>query len=578
MKKDAAHKHEHKQSRKEPSGPSTQLDRNADPEAGPFSHLQHTYGNRHVQEMLRSISEMSGSGAGNGMGVPALRPAPVRVDLRPHSEPDHVLQSMAPVYAAGKTPVTDKQGHVTAVDIAPANAAATGRHLQTIKQQFGDAGFRQTIHGLGLTRGIGFAAAALDHAGLGREPAQAANVNTESDDNLAARTTKGVSAGEHTNKNPRTVSREVATTLSQVGGGSKLPRTLLSRLTRQTGDQLRDVRLHHDLAANKAAALLGARAFTLGRSIYFGAGEFSPGSNSGRKLVAHEVAHAVQQRGSRIPRLQELEVSRPTDAEEIEAERFSEGLSSSPSGTPVRAMARPARIHRAISFTHSGDTFTKNTMGVGETAAGFQIRPNAAPLFQWSTNITIHGSAGDPFANFEVGPLQVCRSLNMNFYWGTGATQGHRRVSVTPVPIRDSVVGNNWYADALVAPAFAANGDVRATNLNDSPQSAVQPWTNPVAGKAGNFGTFNYGASFVAYISARNTTGGFAAGDFRAIGNVYWNVGISGNFNAAHALGARVAASGGTVNRSGVIEGASGEFPSMHGGAVANNNFVTTDT
>jgi len=573
MKKDVANKHEHEQSRQEPSGPSTQLDRHADSETGLFSQLQHNYGNRQVQEMLRSVSEITGSAA-NG----AQRPTPLRVDLRPHSEPDHVLKSMAPVYAAGKTPLTNKQGQVTAVDVTPANAKATGQHLQTIKQQFGDEGIRQTIHGLDLTRGVGFAAAALDHAGLSREPARAANVNSESDDNLAAGARSSVSAGERTNKNLRTVGPEVATTLSQVGGGSKLPRAVRSRLTRFTGDQLRDVRVHHDLAANKAAALLGARAFTLGRSIYFGAGEFSPASNSGRKLLAHEVAHAIQQRGSRIPQLQELEVSRPTDAEEIEAERFAKGLSNLPSGTPVKAMARLARIHRAISFTHSGDTFTKNTMGVGETAAGFQIRPNAAPLFQWSTNITIHGTAGDPFANFEVGPLQVCRSLVMNFFWGTGASQGHRRVAVTPVPIRDSVVANNWYADALVAPAFAANGDVRATNLNDSPQSAVQPWTNPVAGKAGNSGTFNYGAAFVAYISARNTTGGFAAADFRAIGNVYWNVGISGNFNAANALGARVAASGGTVNRSGVIEGASGEFPSMHGGAVANNNFVTTDT
>jgi hypothetical protein len=488
---------------------------------------------------------------------------------------------MEPVYAAGKTPIVDRQGRITAFDIAPASAVTTGQHLQTIRQRFGEQGIRQTIHGLNLTRGASFATAALHHAGFNQHYPRAANVDSEGEDNLSASALETRRVRNGASANRRTAGNEVATALSQVGSGHRLPRMIRTRLAKLTGDYLTDVRVHHDAAAHKAAALLGARAFTVGRSIYFGAGEFAPGSKPGRHLLAHEVMHAVQQRGSSVPQLQDLQVSQPADPEEMEAERLADSMKGSPvdaHARPRSSIARVARIQRVISFTHSGDTFTKNTMGVDETAAGFQIRPNASPLFQWATNVTIHGSAGDPFANFEVGPLQVCRSLVMNFFWGTGANETHRRVAVTPVPIRDSVAGSNWYADSLVAPTFGADGDVRATNLNDSPQSAVQPWTNPVAGRTGDFGTFNYGAAFVAYISARDTTGGFAAADFRAIANVYWNVGISGNFHASQPLGTRVAASGGTVNRSGVIEGASGEFPSMHGGATANDNFVTTDT
>jgi hypothetical protein len=85
-------------------------------------------------------------------------------------------------------------------------------------------------------------------------------------------------------------------------------------------------------------------------------------------------------------------------------------------------------------------------------------------------------------------------------------------------------------------------------------------------------------SAFVAYISARDTTLGTGAAAFTALNCVYWNSSISGRFDASNALGSRVTASGGNVNRGGIISGGSGEFPSMHGGAIANNSFTTTDT
>jgi hypothetical protein len=140
-----------------------------------------------------------------------------------------------------------------------------------------------------------------------------------------------------------------------------------------------------------------------------------------------------------------------------------------------------------------------------------------------------------------------------------------------------TAVGNTWYHDAL-ARAFAACGDTQNTGLNDSPQSMLHPWANPIPGRGGTRGWFNYGVAFVAYISARDTTRGTGAAAFRAIANVYWNTSVNGTFDATQPVGARVAASGGTLNRSGVIEGGSGEFPSMHGGAIANTSVTVTDT
>ena len=63
------------------------------------------------------------------------------------------------------------------------------------------------------------------------------------------------------------------------------------------GTDFGGVRIHSGLAADRAAAAVGARAFTFGSDIAFADGEYRPGSDTGRALLAHELAHVVQQGG-----------------------------------------------------------------------------------------------------------------------------------------------------------------------------------------------------------------------------------------------------------------------------------------
>jgi hypothetical protein len=55
------------------------------------------------------------------------------------------------------------------------------------------------------------------------------------------------------------------------------------------------VRLHIDTHAASMSRALSAQAFTQGNHIYFGAGKYDPGSTAGKKLIAHELTHVVQQ-------------------------------------------------------------------------------------------------------------------------------------------------------------------------------------------------------------------------------------------------------------------------------------------
>jgi Domain of unknown function (DUF4157) len=65
------------------------------------------------------------------------------------------------------------------------------------------------------------------------------------------------------------------------------------------GTLLGDVRIHTDGSAAEAARHLNARAFTIGRHIGFGAGEYAPGTAGGHRLLAHELVHVVQQSSAR---------------------------------------------------------------------------------------------------------------------------------------------------------------------------------------------------------------------------------------------------------------------------------------
>jgi hypothetical protein len=67
------------------------------------------------------------------------------------------------------------------------------------------------------------------------------------------------------------------------------------------GDDFSDVRVHTSPAASRAARALGARAYTSGTHIVFDNEAYSPSTDDGRRLLAHELAHVVQQHDGAVP-------------------------------------------------------------------------------------------------------------------------------------------------------------------------------------------------------------------------------------------------------------------------------------
>ncbi|WP_394834465.1 DUF4157 domain-containing protein [Pendulispora rubella] len=61
------------------------------------------------------------------------------------------------------------------------------------------------------------------------------------------------------------------------------------------GQDFSDVRIHDDTNAQQSAHAVRARAYTVGGDVVFGAGQYQPESTEGRRLLAHELTHVVQQ-------------------------------------------------------------------------------------------------------------------------------------------------------------------------------------------------------------------------------------------------------------------------------------------
>jgi Domain of unknown function (DUF4157) len=81
-------------------------------------------------------------------------------------------------------------------------------------------------------------------------------------------------------------------------GGRPLDHGIASRMGGAFGRDFSNVRIHTDADAATAATSMNARAFTVGHDIAFAGGEYAPGTIIGDALLAHELAHVVQQDGA----------------------------------------------------------------------------------------------------------------------------------------------------------------------------------------------------------------------------------------------------------------------------------------
>jgi hypothetical protein len=92
----------------------------------------------------------------------------------------------------------------------------------------------------------------------------------------------------------------------------------------QFGEDFSGVHIHSDARAREMTQQLHADALTMGQDIFFNAGQYDPTSYRGRRILAHELAHVMQQARGWRPSGAAISVGDPDDRYEREAGRIAE--------------------------------------------------------------------------------------------------------------------------------------------------------------------------------------------------------------------------------------------------------------
>jgi len=163
---------------------------------------------------------------------------------------------------------------------------------------------------------------------------------------------------------------------SRLGTGRPVDSASRRSIEADTGSDLSDVRIHTGAAADELCQTFNARAFTLGTDIALADGEYSPGTVGGDRLLAHELAHVVQQ-GVRSPSPAEtVEVGAVNDPAESEAEAVAERVTA------------PAADRASDVATGAGRAVEREPgLAIGGAPAGTVQRvprpiPAGAPIFE----------------------------------------------------------------------------------------------------------------------------------------------------------------------------------------------------
>jgi hypothetical protein len=114
------------------------------------------------------------------------------------------------------------------------------------------------------------------------------------------------------------------------------------------GQDFSMVRVHHDAQAAESARLVNARAYAVGRHVVFGAGEYMPQTDYGRRLLAHELAHVVQQ-GAGAFQQRHLQIGRPNDHLEREADDIASRIAASDRPPRARGATHGLALQRDLA-------------------------------------------------------------------------------------------------------------------------------------------------------------------------------------------------------------------------------------
>lgn len=215
------------------------------------------------------------------------------------------------------------------------------------------------------------------------------------------------------------------------GGGSSLPKQTEKEMSQAFGYDFSSVRVHTDSESEHLNQELQAQAFTTGKDIYFNEGKYNPENQEGKKLLAHELTHVVQQGGA--------------DLKKQDAEHSPSASTSAENNTLTQAQIRSAIWYNRIRYNKTNTSLIQKILGLAETGVWNEELILTIVDFQRSNALdddgmigkntyqaldTAMGDAGFADTNSEVLIMFLTPSGNVvprriNFAAGIPGIEGH---------------------------------------------------------------------------------------------------------------------------------------------------------
>lgn len=176
------------------------------------------------------------------------------------------------------------------------------------------------------------------------------------------------------------------------------------------GHDFGQVRVHTDPHAAESARAVNAHAYTVDQDIAFAAGKYDPGSSSGRHLLAHELAHTVQQRG--LQRSSDVRVDGGAEYQRLEREADAAAdavaagdavtidrraaqptLSRADAGTVTKAKTKKPQTAKSVLGQHTvtpTEVFTVEDGGNPSSLEEFVVEPFYLPAIKGPAAVDIY--------------------------------------------------------------------------------------------------------------------------------------------------------------------------------------------
>lgn len=184
------------------------------------------------------------------------------------------------------------------------------------------------------------------------------------------------------------------------GSGQPLPESVRAFFEPRFGYDFSGVRVHTDAKAAEVARRVDARAFTVGRDIVFGAGEYAPEISKGQRLLAHELTHMAQQEVIRRPTIQRYGTPIPTvtNPTVTTMRQFIDLVRRVEAANPGRTALQMAQMIMRSKYHSTGfDWLLPSTASTSGVAAGPGVTAGDVTTLSGEFTVTLpQGGESDP--------------------------------------------------------------------------------------------------------------------------------------------------------------------------------------